>query len=126
MFDRRPSGLGPFRAVIRIFPRNTLAPAPHSIGLDACQKDTAAINPAKARLKKMYERHVKFSQSYGFDFHNEGMFAANTASLRPTLPKENGRSPVRRTHSQARSALRKMPTRIYPDCFPAGPAPELA
>src|ERR1035437_9522236 len=76
MLDRRPRGLGPFRAVIRIFPRNAFAPPAHSIGLDTHQQDAAAVNPAKARFKKMHERHVDFTQSYGFDFHNELWFVS--------------------------------------------------
>src|ERR1035437_241555 len=70
MLDRGPRSFGPFRAVIRIFPGDAFAPPPHSSDLDAHQQDAAAVNPAKARFKKMHERHMNFTQSYGFDFHD--------------------------------------------------------
>src|ERR1039458_9259210 len=76
MLDRRPRGLGPFRAVIRIFSGNALAPSAHSIGLDTHQQDAAAVNAAKTRFKKMHERHMNFTKSYGFDFHNELWFVS--------------------------------------------------
>src|ERR1019366_4093204 len=76
MLDRRPGGLGPFRAVIRIFSGNALAPSAHSIGLDTHQQDAAAVNSAKTRFKKMHERHMNFTKSYGFDFLNELCFVS--------------------------------------------------
>src|ERR1700720_4698858 len=76
LLDRRPRGFGPFRAVKRIFPGDALAPPAHSIDLDTHQQDAAAINAAKARFKKMHERHVNFTQRYRFDFHNELWFVS--------------------------------------------------
>src|ERR1019366_7328128 len=129
MLDRGPRSFGPFRAVIRIFPGDAFAPPAHSIGLDAHQQDAAAVNPAKARFKKMHERHMNFTQRYRFDFHNELWFVSghlfsdainpsacrdgasrvstknrrpqppNTARLRPTLPAGIAHSRVRRAHS---------------------------
>src|ERR1035441_10552181 len=156
MLDRRPRGLGPFRAVIRIFLRNAFAPPAHSIGLDTHQQDAAAVNPAKARFKKMHERHVDFTQSYGFDFHNELWFVSghrfsdtiNPPACRdgacpvssgrgggrgkPLLyresgpPARTGHFRPRRAHSQAPSVLRQTPAGTAHDSFPARLAPAYA
>ncbi len=69
MLDRRPGGLRPFRAVIRVFPGDTLTPAAHAIGFHAHQQNAAAIDAPEARLKKMHERHLNFTQCYRFNFH---------------------------------------------------------
>src|SRR5258706_1646257 len=68
--DGWPLAFSPFRAVERIFPGDALAPSAHSISLDTDQQDAAAVNAAKARFKKMDERHVNFTQRYGFYFHD--------------------------------------------------------
>ena len=69
MPDRRPGSLNPLRAIKRILPRDAFAPPAHAIGLDADQQNRPAINAPKARLKKMHEWHMNFTQSDGFNLH---------------------------------------------------------
>src|SRR5580692_10558397 len=70
MLDRRPRRFGPLRAVIRIFPGDALAPSANTIGINTYQEDATAVNASKARFKKMHERHVNFTKSDGFYFHD--------------------------------------------------------
>src|ERR1019366_9665593 len=112
MLDRGPRGFGPFRAVIRIFPGHALAPAAHSIGLDTHQQDAPAVNAAKARFKKMHERHVNFTRSYRFDFHD-------SLWMNPDLPLQQASS------IETRKYRRTQPARASGSAVEtgAGPAP---
>jgi len=69
MLDRRPGGLRPFRAVIRVFPGDTLTPAAHAIGFHAHQQNAAAIDAPEARLKKNARAAFEFHAVLRFNFH---------------------------------------------------------
>src|SRR5450755_772333 len=69
MLDRGPYGLDPFRTIVRVFAGDAFSPAAHAIGLDAYEQNAAAVDASKARLKKMYERHMNFAQSDRVNFH---------------------------------------------------------
>ena len=69
MLDDRPCGLDPLRAVKRIFPGDTLAPPINAVTMCGKQEDTTAVDAAKARLKKMDQRHLDLAQRDGFEFH---------------------------------------------------------
>src|SRR5271167_3002064 len=96
MLDRGPRGSDPFRAVIRIFPGDALTPPAHSIGLDTHQQDAPAVSAAKARFKKMHERHMNFTQRYRFDLHNKLWSVSGHRSSDATNPSacRDGACPV--------------------------------
>jgi hypothetical protein len=69
VFDGGPGSLNPFRAIERIFAGNAFSPSNYSVALNGEQQNTAAIETAKARLKKMQERHPNFAEGNTFNLH---------------------------------------------------------
>jgi len=48
---------------------DTFSPPHYPVALGGEQQDSAAIETAKARLKKVDERHLDFAQGNAFNFH---------------------------------------------------------
>src|ERR1700722_1451475 len=61
--DGGPCSVRPFGAIKWIFPGNAFTPPPYAVSLDGHEQDPAAVDPPKARFKKMHERHMKFAKS---------------------------------------------------------------
>ena len=67
--DRRPGALDPFAAVEGIFADDAFAPTVDAFAMDGDEKNAAAVGATKARLEKVDERHLNFTESDGFNFH---------------------------------------------------------
>src|SRR5580698_2131220 len=64
-----PSGINPFGTVKRRTVGDTFTPASDSVTVGGNQQDAAIVDPAKASLEKIHERHFDFAQGESFDFH---------------------------------------------------------
>src|ERR1700691_2785957 len=88
MLDRRPSRLSPLRTIKRIFRRHAFAPPVHPVGLNVNQQNAPAVDSSKARFEKMHERHVNFTKSNRFNFHNWSLImrCQNGLKKRASMP----------------------------------------
>src|SRR5580765_3146599 len=66
----RPGAFDPLTAVEGIFAHDALAPSVDAFTVDGHQENAAAVGATKARLEKVDERHLNFTQSNGFNFHD--------------------------------------------------------
>ncbi len=84
-----PGGIGAFFGVVGPLVGDTFAPSVDAFAVDRDEGDAAVVDPSKAGLEKMYQRHVQFTQGDGFDFHGLAfrpiLFAAESLgdSIRP-------------------------------------------
>jgi hypothetical protein len=69
MFDRRPRAFRPLAVVEGIFAGHAFSPAIDTVAMDGQQKDSAAESAFEARLEKVDERHLNFTEGDGFNLH---------------------------------------------------------
>src|SRR5207245_6364939 len=67
---RCPGGLDPLVAEKWTVAGDAFRPAFDSFAMGGHQQHTAALDTAEAGLKKILQRHAKFAEGDGFDFHD--------------------------------------------------------
>src|SRR5579862_2918372 len=120
MFDRGPRGVDPFRTVERVLPGYALSPPRHPVALDIQQQYAAAVKTAEARLEKMDERHLNFTQSDAFNFHVN--LEISTSSFHPSGPAGIYHCPADPVHIPAPPNPQKMNLESRSGFGPAPPA----
>ena len=126
----RPGAGDPFAAVIRVFSHHALSPTVDTVAVHGDQKNPAMIEAMEARLKKMHERHLNFTQRNGFDFHglvwhslNHSTALTRTTTSRPSGPARTCHFPLGRVHSPERLIPCRSGRETVLDCAPRPPAP---
>src|SRR3954464_8600629 len=67
--DRCPRCFDPLVAEEWTFTGNAFAPVVHAFAIGGDQEDGAGFGATEAGLKEMLQRHAKFTDSYGLNFH---------------------------------------------------------